>query len=55
MNFFVDKNQIHENKIDIIGTDVNHIKNVLRKEVGDELNIVSENKEYISKIYNNNS
>ena len=50
MNFFVDKNQIHENKIDIIGTDVNHIKNVLRKEVGDELNIVSENKEYISKI-----
>ena len=50
MNFFVDKNQIHENKIDILGTDVNHIKNVLRKEVGDELNIVSENKEYISKI-----
>ena len=50
MNFFVDNNQIHDNKIEIIGTDVNHIKNVLRKNIDDLITIVSNNKEYKAKI-----
>lgn len=37
--FFVTKNQINTEEISIIGEDVNHIANVLRKQVGDELNI----------------
>ena len=55
MNFFVEKNQIHDNKIIIIGTDVNHIKNVLRKNIGDLLNIVSDGVEYKVKINTLNS
>ena len=37
--FFVEPNQIDENnkRVIIIGTDVNHIKNVLRMKVGEEL------------------
>ena len=50
MNFFVDKEQIHSDEIIINGTDVNHIKNVLRKQIGENLNIVSDNKEYLAKI-----
>lgn len=50
MNFFVNSNQIRENKIYINNSDVNHIKNVLRKKPGDVINIVSEGTEYISKI-----
>lgn len=38
--FFVSNKQIKNNiNIEIIGTDVNHIKNVLRKKAGDLLNI----------------
>ena len=37
--FFVESNRIKNNKIIIIGQDVNHIKNVLRKNVGDTLEI----------------
>lgn len=37
--FFVDSNQVQDNRIIIIGQDVNHIKNVLRKEVGNKLEI----------------
>lgn len=37
--FFVTNNEIIENKIKIIGEDVNHIANVLRKQIGDTLNI----------------
>ncbi|MCI8290725.1 MAG: 16S rRNA (uracil(1498)-N(3))-methyltransferase [Clostridia bacterium] len=50
MNFFVNSNQIRENKIYINNSDVNHIKNVLRKKPGDVINIVSEGNEYISQI-----
>ncbi len=52
MKFFVNKEQIKENKIEISGTDVNHIKNVLRKKEDDELNIVckNNNKNYKTKI-----
>lgn len=50
MNFFVKSNQIIGNKIYIEDSDVNHIKNVLRKNVGDILNVVSENVIYKSEI-----
>lgn len=36
-HFFVDPNQIEEERIVIKGSDVNHIKNVLRMKCGDEL------------------
>ena len=39
--FFVNEEQIKENKIRIIGEDVNHIKNVLRLEVGEIICICS--------------
>lgn len=35
--FFVLSEQVHDNKITIIGSDVNHIKNVLRMGIGDEI------------------
>ncbi len=39
--FFIKNNQFfdYNNEIDIIGEDINHIKKVLRKNIGDELNI----------------
>lgn len=37
--FFVKDNQVEDNKITILGDDVNHIANVLRMKVGDEIQI----------------
>ena len=37
--FFVTNNQVEDNKITILGDDVNHIANVLRMKVGDEIQI----------------
>ena len=37
--FFVTNNQINEKRITLIGEDVKHIANVLRKDVGNEINI----------------
>ncbi len=37
--FFVKENQIQNNEISIIGTDVNHIKNVLRLQLDDEIEV----------------
>ena len=37
--FFVEKEQIENNRIKIIGRDVNHIKNVLRLQQGSEIQI----------------
>ena len=37
--FFIEANQMQEDKITLFGEDVNHIANVLRKKVGDEINI----------------
>lgn len=37
--FFVETDQISENNIEIIGEDVNHIRNVLRLEVGEKIKI----------------
>lgn len=48
--FFVNKNQIYDNKIEILGKDVKHIKNVLRLKPKDMLEIVSEGKCYICEI-----
>lgn len=50
--FFVNNNQIIENQIKIIGQDVKHIKNVLRKNIGDEIDICDreKSKDYLCKI-----
>lgn len=37
--FFVKDNQVEDNKITILGDDVNHIANVLRMKVGDKIQI----------------
>lgn len=43
--FFVDPDQIEGNRITIMGKDVNHIKNVLRMKVGEELAVVCSGQE----------
>lgn len=50
--FFVAGNQINNNKIKIIGDDVNHIKNVLRQKSGDKITIcdISKEQDYLCKI-----
>ncbi|WP_066495316.1 16S rRNA (uracil(1498)-N(3))-methyltransferase [Abyssisolibacter fermentans] len=53
--FFVDKNYIDDNKVEIYGDDVKHIKNVLRLKIGDKISICDgQNNEYIAKICNIN-
>lgn len=37
--FFIESNQIENDKITLVGEDVKHIANVLRKQVGNEINI----------------
>lgn len=53
--FFVEQDQITEqvDKIEILGEDVNHINNVLRLKVGDEIQICSllNKQNYICSIY----
>lgn len=46
--FFVEPSQIQENKVIITGGDVNHIKNVLRMKVGEEIAVSNgvDDKEY---------
>ena len=50
--FFVDSNQIDENIIKINGTDVNHIKNVLRLKADEQMQICNKqtSENYIVKI-----
>ena len=50
--FFVKEEQIEDNKINISGEDVNHIKNVLRLEVGEDICICNKetSKSYMCKI-----
>ena len=50
--FFVNSNQIENEKITISGNDVNHIKNVLRKKINDEITIcnASTSKDYLCQI-----
>ena len=40
-HFFAEHENIHDSYIDIVGSDVNHIKNVLRFKEGDKLLISS--------------
>lgn len=50
-HFFVTPQQVKENQIQIEGTDVNHIKNVLRMKIGEELHISDgNNKKYLCEI-----
>lgn len=50
--FFVESNQINNNQIDILGEDVNHIKNVLRLEIGEKIKICDKTNQinYITEI-----
>lgn len=49
--FFVEKEQIDPHQIRIQGTDVNHIKNVLRMKIGEEIYIsCGDNREYTCSI-----
>lgn len=48
--FFVGKEQIIGDKIEILGTDVKHIKNVLRLRIDEEIEVSSDGFTYISKI-----
>lgn len=49
--FYIEKSQISEDKIRITGSDVNHIKNVLRMEVGEHVVICDrEGKDYYCEI-----
>ena len=50
--FFVKANQIEGNKVQIIGEDVNHIKNVLRLQPNENIQVcnIDEEKTYITKI-----
>lgn len=50
MNFFVSSDQIKDNQIYIKESDVNHIKNVLRKKIDDVLDVVSNGIKYKAKI-----
>lgn len=54
--FFVKSNQIVENVINITGTDVNHITNVLRLKVNDKIQACNEETEdnYITEIIETN-
>lgn len=50
--FFVNSNQINNNEIEIINEDVNHIKNVLRLDIGEKIEICDSNnlENYICEI-----
>ncbi|SES83825.1 16S rRNA (uracil(1498)-N(3))-methyltransferase [[Clostridium] polysaccharolyticum] len=49
--FYVEKSQICENEIKITGSDVNHIKNVLRMDIGEHVVICDrEGKDYYCEI-----
>lgn len=50
--FFVKENQIKDNLIEILNEDVNHIKNVLRLNIGEKIKIcnIYNRKNYVSEI-----
>ena len=50
--FFIEANQIENDKINLTGEDVKHIANVLRKQIGDELNIcnIASSENFLCKI-----
>ena len=49
--FYIKNNQINGKEINLIGEDVNHIKNVLRHKCGDEVTVCDESEQrYLTKI-----
>lgn len=55
-HFFVTPEQVKEQEIIITGTDVNHIRNVLRMKIGEKLEISDgNNKKYLCEIRNMSS
>ena len=48
--FFIDREQIIDDEIQIIGKDIKHIKNVLRLKPKDKIELVCEGQLYISEI-----
>ena len=50
--YFVDSEQINDDKITILGDDVNHLKNVLRMKIGDTFNVCnnSSSENYLVEI-----
>ena len=55
-HFFVEPEQIQDKEIIITGSDVNHIKNVIRLKVGDEISISNgiDGRDYRCGIAQNN-
>lgn len=55
--FFVEDNQIDDDKINIIGDDVNHIKNVLRLAIGEKIEVcdISSSINYLCEIMENDN
>ena len=50
-HFFVDASQVSEETIRIEGTDVNHMKNVLRMRIGEEVTVSDgQGKEYLCQV-----
>lgn len=50
-HFFVTPDQVQENQIYIVGSDVNHMKNVLRMKVGEKFQVSDGNdKKYVCRI-----
>lgn len=56
--FFIENKQVNDNRINILGEDINHIKNVLRKNIGETIEICNKDNQenFICKIIqlNNN-
>ncbi len=50
--FFINKEQVFNDKIEIIGTDVKHIKDVLRLKIEDEIELSCDGILYICQIHN---
>ena len=50
--FFINKDQIVDEQIEILDTDVKHIRDVLRLRLGDEIQVVCDTVNYTCEIYN---
>ena len=48
--FFINKEQINEDRIEILDGDVKHIRDVLRLKQGDEIELACEARIYIGQI-----
>ncbi len=48
--FFIDKHQIDENNITIVGTDVKHMKDVLRLRINDNVEVSCDGTNFLCKI-----